>query len=92
MGYSLGRRASRYTFSDSRIKCPKFTNWMPLTFSEQYDLFVKFTYDQIQKKFEGETASCKPAYLLVHALEENDDNPAHIAFFFLFRPVVRSAA
>lgn len=38
-----------------------------LKLSEQYDAFVKFTYDQIQKKFEsGAVPSCK--YLLLKLL------------------------
>lgn len=36
-----------------------------LKLSEQYDAFVKFTYDQIQKKFESAAApSCKYIYFL----------------------------
>ncbi|XP_064474198.1 akirin-2-like isoform X2 [Ornithodoros turicata] len=33
--------------------------------AEQYDTFVKFTYDQIQKKFEGATPSCEKSRALV---------------------------
>lgn len=36
-----------------------------LKLSEQYDAFVKFTYDQIQRKFESAAApSCKCIYIL----------------------------
>lgn len=54
--------------------------------SEQYDAFVKFTYDQIQKRFESAAApSCKHIFLLAqiffgHIWFNND-----IQLFFSFQ-------
>lgn len=40
---------------------------LTMKLSEQYDAFVKFTYDQIQKRFESAAApSCKYLYLFIN--------------------------
>lgn len=42
--------------------------------AEQYDAFVKFTYDQIQRRFEA-APSCK--YLIIALSEANNSQPTN---------------
>ncbi|KAG1714828.1 Akirin-1 [Nymphon striatum] len=70
-GVSLKRDQPLFTFRQVGIICERllkeqetqikseYDKALSYKLAEQYDTFVKFTHDQIHKRFEGATASCK---------------------------------
>lgn len=56
----------------------EYDNVLTSKLAEQYDAFVKFTYDQIQRNYSSQTApSCK--YLVIHTVVTGNQTITTIA-------------